>query len=669
MLRSFAILVALCGALVAQRLNVVVVLVDDLGWTDLTCQGSRYYETPHIDALAAQGMRFTQAYAAAAVCSPTRAAILTGRSPARTHVTDWIRARFQRGGLGTPKANPTELVGGKEQALLCPPNPYWLELGEVTLAEVLHDAGYATCHIGKWHLGDDAWYPEHQGFDENHGGCDFGQPPSYFDPYRNAGVPDGIPTLPPRREGEFLSDREADEAVSFIDRHKDTPFFLYYAPYAVHVPIQAKADVAAHYEAKAKTNQKNAKYAALVQSVDDAVGRIVDALEKQGLTERTLLVFTSDNGGLLGPTDNAPLRSGKGYPYEGGLRVPWIVRWPGVVKPGSVSDCQITSVDLMPTVLDALGVKPPSDVVLDGLSLLPQLKGAGPVPRPLFWHFPHYRGDITPFSVVRAGDFKLIVRYEGPAFELYDLHSDLGEQHDVATDHPDRVAAMRKLLDDHLRSCDARMPVQNPEHVAKPRVLILGDSISMGYTPAVRKLLDGEAIVVRPTNARGDAENCEGTKRGVANLERWLALGGGHWDVIHFNFGLHDLKHVDAEKGQNSDDPKDPRQAEPEVYERQLRQIVERLERTGASLVFATTTPVPPGGVRPYRDLADPALYNAIAKRIMDEHHIPIDDLYGLVEPRRAELLPRPNVHFEAQGYDLLAEQVVASVRAALAKR
>lgn len=669
MLRSFAILVAICGALVAQRPNLVVVLVDDLGWTDLACQGSRYFETPHIDALAAEGLRFTQGYAAAAVCSPTRAAILTGRSPARTHVTDWIRARFQRGGLGTPTENPTATVGGPEQALLCPPNPYRLELGEVTLAEVLHDAGYATCHIGKWHLGDDAFYPEHQGFEENHGGCDFGQPPSYFDPYTNPALPAGIPTLPPRQKGEFLTDREAEEAVSFIRRHKDSPFFLYYAPYAVHVPIQAKAEVAAHYEAKAKTNQKNAKYAALVQSVDDAVGRIVDELGAQGLTERTMLLLTSDNGGLLGPTDNAPLRSGKGHPYEGGLRVPWIVRWPGVVKPGTVSDCQVTSVDLMPTVLDAVGQEPPPGVVLDGVSLLPQLKGEEPVARALFWHFPHYRGDITPFSAVRDGDWKLILRYEGPALELFDLRQDPGEQHDVATAHPDRVASLRALLDEHLRSCDARLPVANPKHVPKPRVLILGDSISMGYTPIVQKLLDGEAVVVRPTHARGDAENCEGTNRGVAELERWLALGGGHWDVIHFNFGLHDLKHVDAAKGQNSDDPRDPRQAEPERYELQLRQIVERLQKTGAQLVFATTTPVPPGGVRPYRDLADPALYNAIARRVMDDHHVPIDDLYGLVEPRIGELLPKPNVHFEAKGYELLADQVVASMRAALARR
>ncbi|MEK6233287.1 MAG: sulfatase-like hydrolase/transferase, partial [Planctomycetales bacterium] len=207
----------------AEKLNFVLVLVDDLGWMDLSCQGSKVYETPNIDRLAKEGMRFTDAYAACAVCSPTRAAVMTGRYPARTGVTDWIRARFQRGGLGTPDKNPTKYVGGNRK-LLCPPNPYWLEHEEVTIAEALRPAGYATCYIGKWHLGDEAWYPQRQGFDFNFGGCDYGQPPSYFDPYTNGRLKQGIPHLPPRKEGEYLSDREADEAVQFIRQHKDKPF-------------------------------------------------------------------------------------------------------------------------------------------------------------------------------------------------------------------------------------------------------------------------------------------------------------------------------------------------------------------------------------------------------------------------------------------------------------
>ncbi|MBK8975241.1 MAG: sulfatase-like hydrolase/transferase [Planctomycetes bacterium] len=670
MLRVLAVLCLLVGLAIGQRPNVVVILVDDLGWTDLTCQGSGFYETPHIDALAAAGVRFTNGYAAAAICSPTRAAILTGRAPARTHVTDWIRARFQRGGIGTPERSPTDYVGGPARALLCPPNPYWLEREEVTLAELLQDAGYTTCHVGKWHLGDDAWYPEHQGFDENHGGCDFGQPPSYFDPYSDRRLPEGIPTLPPRRDGEYLTDREADEAVDFIARNRYRPFFLYYAPYAVHTPIQARPEVAGRYAAKQTTNQTNARYAAMVESVDQAVGRIVAALEEHALTERTLVVFTSDNGGLIGPTDNAPLRSGKGYPYEGGLRVPWIVRWPGVVEAGRVSEQPVTSVDLLPTVLDAVGIELPAERSFDGVSLVPHLRAGTGIERPLFWHFPHYRGpDVTPYSVVRDGRWKLIVRWEGPALELYDLEDDLGETRDVATAHADVVARLRGELDAHLAGAGALLPRANPDHVAKPRVLILGDSISIGYTPKVRELLADEAVVVRPTDERGRPENCAGTTRGVEHLERWLALGGGHWDVIHFNFGLHDLKRVDAQTGRNSNDPADPRQAEPEIYERQLRQIAERLARTGATLIFATTTPVPPGGVRPHRDVDDPARYNAIARRVMEESGVEIDDLYGLVAPRQAELLPRVDVHFAAAGYEALAQQVAAHVRGALAAR
>ena len=235
--------------------NIVLVLVDDLGWADLGCQGSEFYETPNIDRLAAGGMRFTDAYAACAVCSPTRAAVMTGRYPARVGVTDWIRARFQGGKLPADGKNPTQYVGGPKQKLLCPPNPFWMESEEVTIAERLQAAGYATCHIGKWHLGMDDWYPEKQGFDLNFGGCDYGQPPSYFDPYSNNRLAD-IPTLKPRKAGEYLSDREADEAVAFIHEHKDEPFFLYLANYAVHTPIQAKPDVAAKYAAKAKSTKQ-----------------------------------------------------------------------------------------------------------------------------------------------------------------------------------------------------------------------------------------------------------------------------------------------------------------------------------------------------------------------------------------------------------------------------
>ena len=446
----------------ARQPNVVLFLIDDMGWTDLACQGSQYFETPHIDRLAAGGMRFTNGYAACAVCSPTRAAIQTGRYPARVGVTDWIRSRFQGGHLPADGKNPTTYVGGPKNKLLCPPNPLWMEHEEATLSEELQAAGYTTCYIGKWHLGMDDWYPDRQGYDLNIGGCDYGQPPSYFDPYFLKRQGD-IPTLKPRRAGEYLTDREADEAQKFIRNHADKPFFLMVANYAVHTPIQAKKEITKKYEAKPKTNQKNAKYAAMVESVDDCVGTVLETLDDLNLAGDTLIVFTSDNGGLLGPTHNAPLRSGKGFPWEGGIRVPFIVRWPGTVRPGSESDVPVISMDCLPTILGATGVKRAASSSLDGVDLRPVLTQTGDISRPLYWHFPHYRGrGVTPYSIVRAGDWKLIKWYEGPAFELYNLADDLGESQNVAEREPDRVRALDQQLIAWTKSVGAKLPKPNP---------------------------------------------------------------------------------------------------------------------------------------------------------------------------------------------------------------
>ena len=445
-----------CGA--AKKLNYILINIDDMGWADLGCFGSKYFETPHIDKLAASGMKFTDGYAACAVCSPTRAAIMTGRYPARVGITDWIRAKFQGGKSGGK--NPTEYVGGKKGRLACPPNPFWLEHEEITLAEALKTVGYTTCHIGKWHLGPDDWFPEKQGFDFNFGGCDYGQPPSYFDPYKRKNQ-DGIHGLPARKEGEYLTDREADEAVGFITEHKDKPFFLYLANYAVHTPIQAKAELKAKYEKKPKTNQKNAAYAAMVESVDDCVGKVLDTLEKLGLSDRTVVIFTSDNGGLLGPTHNAPLRSGKGFPYEGGIRVPVIVRWPGVTEPGSVSPVPVTSVDYFPTIVKSAGAKVPEAVAIDGADLMPVLSGQGTLSRgSIFWHFPHYRGKVIPYSIIRQGDWKLLKRYtvDGPTYELFDLGKDISEKNDVAAKNPDTVKALDAVLVDWLKQTGAKLP-------------------------------------------------------------------------------------------------------------------------------------------------------------------------------------------------------------------
>ncbi|NQT85962.1 sulfatase [bacterium] len=447
--------------------NVVMILVDDLGWTDLACFDSKYYETPNLDRLAADGMKFTNAYAACAVCSPTRAAVQTGRYPARLGVTDWIRARFQGGKMPADGKNPSGYTGGNRK-VLCPQNALWMESDEVTLAEALKPAGYASCYIGKWHLGMDAHYPDKQGYDLNRGGCDYGQPPSYFDPYKTKRLPQGIPTLEPRKEGEYLTDREGDEAEAFIRAHKGKPFYLCMANYAVHTPIQGKKDLKDKYDAKAKTNQKNATYAAMVESVDDAVGKIMATLDALKLTDNTLVIFTSDNGGLLGPTHNAPLRAGKGHPYEGGIRVPLIVRWPSVVRAGAVSEEPVTSVDYLPTVLAAAGQKIPAGREIDGVSLIPVLTGkGGPDRDAIFWHFPHYRGRIMPYSIIRAGDWKLLKRYDGKPFELFNLKDDLSETTDLAEKMPAKVKALDAKLVAWLKSVGAKVPKPNPAYKPK----------------------------------------------------------------------------------------------------------------------------------------------------------------------------------------------------------
>jgi len=395
-------------------------------------------------------MRFTDGYAACAVCSPTRAAVQTGRYPARVGVTDWIRSKFQGGIIGPDGKNPTGYVGAASKPLLCPRNLLFMEPDEFTLAEALAPAGYTTCHIGKWHLGQQDQFPEKQGYDENFGGCDLGQPPGYFDPYASNRKFYEIPNLPPRNPGEYLTDREADEAVGFIRRNKDRPFFLNMCHYCVHTPLQGKKDVVAKYDAKPKTNQKNPVYAAMVESVDDAAGRILATLDELKLADRTVVIFTSDNGGLLGPTDNAPLRSGKGFPYEGGIRVPLIVRWPGTVEPDTTCDVPASSVDFFPTLLEIAGVPLPADRAIDGESLVPLLKQTRTLAR-------------------TAGDWKLIKWYQEDGFELFNLADDLGETKDLAGEMPDRVRQLDAKLSAWLQSCGAKVPKPNPDHKPKPQ--------------------------------------------------------------------------------------------------------------------------------------------------------------------------------------------------------
>lgn len=455
----------------AANPNIVLILVDDLGWADLACQGSDFYETPHIDKLAKEGVRFTDGYAASSVCSPSRAAVQTGRYPHRTGITNWIRSRAQGARIPKDRKNPWRKPKDQWQGkskLICPPNGMWLESKEVTIAEVLKPAGYVSCFIGKWHLGTDDWYPTKQGYDYNFGGCDFGEPPSYFDPFNKPKsfheiARHGIPGLPGRKPQQYLTDREAEEADAFIRKHKDKPFFLMLGNYAVHTPIHARKDLAAKYRKKKKEGiHRNPVYAAMIESVDDAVGVVVNSLEELNLTDNTLIIFTSDNGGVKGLTNNM-LRDGKGYPYQGGVRVPFIVKWPGVAKAGSQVSKPVIAMDLLPTIAAAAGAKLP-DVEIDGKDLKLLITGAGDIDREtLYWHYPHYRHDRGPYSTIRHGNWKLVKWYEG-GLSLFNLKDDLGEENDLAKSMPEKVKELDKMLMAHLNNTTNLIPIPNPNY-------------------------------------------------------------------------------------------------------------------------------------------------------------------------------------------------------------
>ena len=430
-----------CGV-TRRKPNFVFILIDDLGWTDLSCFGSEVYETPNIDQLAAKSMKFTNAYAACTVCSPTRASILTGKYPATLNLTDWIP------GHALPHAK-----------LQVPQFNQELPLNEITLAEVLSEAGYVSTSIGKWHLGHESFYPEEQGFDSNIGGTHKGQPPIYFAPYN-------IPTLEEGPEGEYLTDRLADEAIQFIETNQERPFFLYWPHFAVHTPLQAKPELVDKYQQKMKPEQaqNNPTYAAMIESVDQAVGRIVEKLQQLNLSENTIIIFMSDNGGLARVTSNEPLRAGKGSAYEGGHRTPMFIYWPQVIQPGAVGEVPVSSIDFYPTILEMAGVNVPNSEQIDGLSLVPLLTQTGELNREaLFWHYPHYHpGGATPYSAVRQGDFKLIEYFEDNRVELYNLKSDLSETQNLAQEMPEKRDELLKLLADWRQQVKAQMPTPNP---------------------------------------------------------------------------------------------------------------------------------------------------------------------------------------------------------------
>jgi arylsulfatase A-like enzyme len=454
--------------------NFVFILIDDLGWKDVGCFGSKFYQTPNIDRLAAQGMRLTNAYAAGPVCSPTRASILTGKYPARLHLTDYLTGRSDR----------------PSQKLLRPKVRQYLPPEEITIARALKPLRYVSASIGKWHLGREQHGPLQHGFDVNKGGTETGSPPGGYFRFKT-------PTLSARNDQEYLTDRLTEEAENFLDQNKDKPFFLYLAHYAVHIPLEAKKDLLAKYQASVRPDrlQNNPIYGAMVESVDESVGRIMKKLDDLKIAGKTVVFFFSDNGGLSvkeGPntpaTSNAPLRAGKGYLYEGGIREPLIIHWPGMTPAGSVCEVSVASVDFFPTILEIADSKgrfsphqldyprrPPTLALphkgggknlqsLDGLSLLPLLRRSGGLHREaLYWHYPHYSNQGgKPSGAVRKDDYKLIEFFEDGKLELYNLRDDIGELNDLSRTMPEKTEELHTLLKAWRQSVAAQMPTPNP---------------------------------------------------------------------------------------------------------------------------------------------------------------------------------------------------------------
>jgi arylsulfatase A len=419
---------------VYKKPNIVFILIDDMGWPDVGCYGSKFHETPNIDRLAGQGMKFTDAYAACPVCSPTRASIMAGQYPARIGITDFIPGHWR----------PYE-------KLIVPENRLQLPLESVTIGEVLKEQGYSTCYIGKWHLGDKGYSPDLQGFDK---------------------VVLGVKNLNDKQVSGFT-----DQAIKFIQEKKQESFFLYLSHHSVHIKLEAPEELVDKYKNKPKpaTGVNNPTYAAMVEHMDTNIGRILKKLDDLDLAERTIVIFFSDNGGLREAyggytgkrqivSTNAPLRDEKGTLYEGGVRVPLIVRWPGVVKAGTTCSVPVTSVDFYPTILEIVGTGGDSNHVLDGEDILPLLRQTGSLERDaIYWHYPHYHHS-RPAGAIRQGKWKLIEFYEDGRLELYDLVNDIGEKKNLATEMPLKAAQLQQKLTGWRRSVKAKMPTRNPDY-------------------------------------------------------------------------------------------------------------------------------------------------------------------------------------------------------------
>jgi arylsulfatase A-like enzyme len=447
--------------------NVVFILADDLGWRDLSNEGSTFYESPHIDRIANEGMKFTRGYATCQVCSPSRASLMTGKYPARLNITDWIGAAE-----GTQWKRNTKLL----------PATYIHELpaDDETLAEAFQAAGYRTFFAGKWHLGGEGSLPTDHGFELNVGGHHRGSPPGgYFSPYSN-------PEMESGPKGELLPIRLGQETVKFIEQHQDEPFFAYLSFYSVHGPIQTTEELWKKYRDKASQQgqapesrflidrttpvrqvQDNPLYAGMVESMDDAVGMVLSTLDRLDLSNNTIVVFTSDNGGVSAgdgkATSNLPLRGGKGRQWEGGIREPFYIKWPGSTVAGQRCDTPVIGTDLYPTLLEMAGLPLRPHQHLDGLSLVPLLKGQSLPARPLFWHYPHYGNQGgEPSSIITRGKWKLIQYLEDQRYELYDIEGDISETNNVIDQHPEIQESLGRELKSWIAEMDARQPTANP---------------------------------------------------------------------------------------------------------------------------------------------------------------------------------------------------------------
>ena len=432
---------------VDKRPNILFIMIDDLGWMDLGCQGNKLVETPNIDRLAEEGVRFTDAYAAAPVCSPSRAAIMTGLSPARLRITNHTPDR--------PSFTPDDATLASAEM------HNELPLKYKTVAEHLVEAGYRTGFLGKWHLsgkgeGSEELGPLAQGFQMNIGGCGFGGPPSFFDPYKN-------PTIKDRMRGEYLPDRLADEAIRFIQEAGDAPFMLFLWNYTVHWPMEAPEHLMEKYESRIGPGLNDTRYGAMIEAMDTSIGKVLDELNRMKLDKETLVVFTSDNGGFGGVADNRPLRLDKGHLYEGGIRVPLIVRWTGRTQAGTVCHEPVIGTDWFRTLLDCSQVELDPDAPEDGTSILPLLDGAESLQRDaIYFHYPNYAFHKSNRlgAAIRSGKWKLIQFFDNDDVELYSLDGDLSEKNNLAESLPEKTLELKGKLRNWLQETNAAMPTR-----------------------------------------------------------------------------------------------------------------------------------------------------------------------------------------------------------------